>query len=71
MVRCFRLRCSEFWIDVCLLEVNGRFVATADTGEGRTLGTGDSSLEALWTALAPFHHVIGELLASMDQQLAN
>ena len=70
VVQCYRLRSSQRWVDVCLLEVNGRWIATADVPEGRTLGTGDSSLEALWAALDPFHEVIGELLASMDEQLA-
>jgi hypothetical protein len=50
MVECFRLRSSESWVDVCLLEVNGRWIATAETPDGPTLGTGTSSLEALWGA---------------------
>jgi hypothetical protein len=71
MVECFRLRSSESWVDVCLLEVNGRWIATAETPDGPTLGTGTSSLEALWGALDPFRDVIGELLASMDEQVAS
>lgn len=71
VVECFRLRASDLWVDVCLLEVNGRWIATADTPGGRTLGTGMSSLEALWGALDPFHDVIGELLASMGEQLTS
>ena len=66
MVQCLRLRCTEFWVDVCLLEVNGRWIASADRPGGRTLGTGLSSMEALWGALEPFDEVIGELLASIE-----
>jgi hypothetical protein len=66
VVKCMRLRCSDFWVDVCLLEVNGRWIASAARPEGPTLGCGFSSLEALWQALAPFSDVIGDLLASAE-----
>jgi hypothetical protein len=66
MVQCLRLRCTDFWVDVCLLEVNGRWIASADARNGRTLGTGTSSLEALWGALEPYDDVIGELIASIE-----
>jgi hypothetical protein len=66
MVQCLRLRCAEFWVDVCLLEVNGRWIASADAPNGRTLGTGTSSLEALWGALEPYDDVIGDLIASIE-----
>ncbi len=70
VMQCFRLRSSESWVDVCLYSANGRWIATADTVDGRTLGTGETSLEALWGALHPFPDEIGHLLASLDQQLA-
>jgi hypothetical protein len=64
-VQTYRLRCSAFWVDVRLLEVNGRWIASADTSAGPTLGRGTAALEALWEALAPYDGVIGELLASL------
>jgi hypothetical protein len=69
-MQCFRLRSPGTWVDVCLYSANGRWIATADTGSGRTLGTGETSLEALWGALHPFPDEIGDLLASLDQQSA-
>jgi hypothetical protein len=53
---------------VRLLEVNGRWIASADTVDGPTLGCGTTSFDALWQALAPFDRVIGGLLASMPTE---
>ena len=64
-VQTFRLRCSAFWVDVRLLEVNGRWIASADTPDGPSLGCGSDAFEALWQALQPFAVVVGELLASL------
>jgi hypothetical protein len=61
----FRLQCSTFWVDVRLLEVNGRWIASADTVDGPTLGCGSTAFAALWDALAPFDGIIDELLASL------
>jgi hypothetical protein len=61
----YRLECSAFWVDVRMLEVNGRWIASADTPRGPSLGCGGSALEALWLALEPFEGVVGELLASL------
>jgi hypothetical protein len=63
-VQCFRLRCSAFWVDVRLLEINGRWVASADTPNGPSLGCGLTDFEALWRALEPFASAVDELLAS-------
>ena len=64
-VQTFRLLCSAFWVDVRLLEVNGRWIASADTPDGPSLGCGTDAFEALWQALEPFEGVVGELLASL------
>ncbi len=64
----FRLVCSDFWVDVRLLEVNGRWIGSADTVDGPSLGCGMTSFEALWQALEPFDGVIGELLASLPSR---
>ncbi len=64
----FRLVCSDFWVDVRLLEVNGRWIGSADTADGPSLGCGTTSFDALWQALEPFDGVIGELLASLPSR---
>lgn len=63
-VRCYRLRCSAFWVDVRVLEENGRWIASADTSDGTSLGCGFSDFKALWRALEPFAGAVDELLAS-------
>jgi hypothetical protein len=60
----YRLRSSAFWVDVRLLEVNGRWIGSADATDGPTVGCGATAFEAMWQALAPFDGVIDELLAS-------
>ena len=64
-VQRYRLLCSAFWVDVRLLEVNGRWIASADTDDGPSLGCGTDAFAALWQALEPFVDVVGELLASL------
>ncbi len=39
-VQQFRLVCSDFWVDVRLLEVNGRWIGSANTVNGPSLGCG-------------------------------
>lgn len=63
----YRLLCSAFWVDVRLL-VNGRWIASADTPDGPSLGCGTDTFEALWQALGPFEGVVGELLASLPSR---
>jgi hypothetical protein len=46
-------------------ELNGRFVASADTPDGPTLGLGYDALEAISNSLAPFDAAIDELLDSL------
>ena len=60
----YRLQCSASWVDV-RLDVNGRWIASADTPDGPSLGCGSDAFEALWQALEPFEGVVGELLASL------
>jgi hypothetical protein len=61
----YRLVCDPFWVDVRLREFNGRWIASADTVRGPTLGCGTTAFEAVWEALAPFGGLIGPLLASL------
>jgi hypothetical protein len=67
-VRQYRLHRSPFWVDVRLLEINGRWIASADAVDGPTLGCGTTSFDALWQALAPYDGVIGDLLASLPSE---
>ena len=60
-----RLTSSLFWVDVRLLEINGRWIASADTLDGPSLGTGELAMDAIRMALAPFEAIVDELLASV------
>ncbi len=60
-----RLTCSAFSVDVRLREINGRWIASADTPQGPSLGLGETANEAIAGALAPFEGIVDELLASL------
>jgi len=60
-----RLSCSTFRVDVRLREVNGRWIASADTPDGPSLGLGLGAIEAIEAALEPFQGIVDELLASL------
>jgi len=49
---------------VRLREINGRWIASADTPEGPSLGVGKGAVEALEHALEPLEGIVDELLAS-------
>jgi len=60
-----RLTCSLFWVDVRLREINGRWIASADTPNGPSLGLGEEALEAIAGALEPFSSIADELMSSL------
>jgi hypothetical protein len=60
-----RLSCATFWVDLRLCEVNGRWIASADTTDGPSLGLGLGAMEAIEAALEPFHGIVDELMASL------
>ena len=62
-----RLTSSVFWVDVRCLEINGRWIASADTPDGPSLGLGASAMVAIEMALQPFDGVVDELLASVPR----
>lgn len=64
-----RLHCSLFFVDVRLREFNGRWMASADTPDGPSLGWGMSAVSAIRMALEPFDGVIDELVASLSDEL--
>ena len=51
-VQTYQLHCAAFSVDVRLVEIDGRWIASADTMDGPTLGCGTDSFAALWQALA-------------------
>ena len=65
MMRRVQLSCSTFWVDVRLIGIDGRWVASADTPEGPSLGLGWFPLDAIAEALAPFDGIVDELLESV------
>jgi hypothetical protein len=65
-----RLTCPAFWVDVRLLEINGRWIASADTPDGPSLGVGERAIEAIENALEPFEGIVDELLATVPSALS-
>ena len=65
-----RLVCSGFCADVRLTELNGRWLASADTLDGPSLGLAWFPLDALESALQPFDEFVDELLATVPADLA-
>ena len=66
-----RLTCSLFYVDVRLREFNGRWLASADTPDGPSVGWGRSPIGALWMGpRAVRRGDIEELLASLSDELA-
>lgn len=64
-----RLVCSKFWADVRLAQIQGRWLASADTLDGPSLGTGWFPLDALAAALEPFDGFVEELLETVPDEL--
>jgi len=60
-----RLSCPTFWVDVRLREIRGRWIASADTPDGPSLGLGHMPVEAIESALEPFDGIAAQLLASL------
>jgi hypothetical protein len=52
-------------VDLRLREMNGRWLASADTTDGPSLGVGLGAMEAIEAALEPFHGIVDELMASL------
>ena len=66
-----RLSCDghPFWVDVRLAAMNGRWIASADTPHGPSLGLAFTPSRALVLALEPYDGVIPELLATAPRDL--
>ena len=68
-VRTMRLVCSGFWVDVRLTQLQGRWLASADTPDGPSLGLGWYPIDALEAALEPFDGFVDDLLTSVPEDL--
>jgi hypothetical protein len=64
-----RLTYSALWVDVRLREINGRWIASADTPDGPSLGLGTQAFDAIAQGLEPFEGIAEELLASVPIKL--
>ena len=60
-----RLTCAPLWVDVRLREIDGRWIASADTPDGPSLERGEQAIDAIAAALEPFEGIVDELLASV------
>ena len=61
-----RLTCTAFHADVRVSKVGDRWLASADTPDGPSLGWGDHSVQAIMMALEPFDGAIEELLQDVS-----
>ena len=64
-----RLSCQTFWVDVRVACINDRWIASADTPHGPSLGLAFTPRRALRLALEPFEGVIEELLGTAPSDL--
>ncbi|HEY7464093.1 MAG TPA: hypothetical protein VH987_06590 [Candidatus Limnocylindria bacterium] len=69
-IRTVRLHYRDLWVDVRLYELNGRWLASADTPDGPSLRTGWTAHGAMVEALEPFDGIIDQLISSAPSDLA-
>ena len=67
-VRQLRLHSSLLWVDVRLLQIDGRWLASADTTDGPSLGLGRRPEGALMQALQPFAGIVDELMETVPDE---
>jgi hypothetical protein len=65
----FRLVASDFWVDVRLRQIRGRWIASADTRDGPSVGVSWFPEDALRAALQPFHGMVDDLMRSAPAEL--
>jgi len=63
-----RLRSSWLVVKVRLLQLDGRWLASADTPDGPHLGFGRLPEEAVIEALEPFAGIVDELMETVPDQ---
>jgi hypothetical protein len=64
-----RLTCSAFWVDVRLLEINARWIASADTPDGPSVGVGLEGRQAIEQVLEPYDGIVDEVMASLPTEI--
>jgi hypothetical protein len=67
-VRELRLHSSWLLVKVRLLHLDGRWLASADTPDGPSLGLGRLPEEALFQALEPFAGIVEELMETVPDE---
>ncbi len=67
--RNFRLLSSGFWVDVRLRQIRGRWIASADTPDGPSVGVSWFPQNAVRAALQPFHGMVDELMGTAPAEL--
>ena len=67
-VRQLRLHSYCCWVDVRLLQVDGGWLASADTTDGPSLGLGRRPEGALMQALQPFAGIVDELMETVPDE---
>ena len=67
LVMHYRLHSSAFWVDVRLLEINGRWIASADTPDGPSLRLGRAGNGGHRKGTAAIPGIADELLASVPR----
>jgi hypothetical protein len=69
MLSTFRLSCRSFWTEARLTRLNGRWLASADTPDGPSLGCDWTARGALIKALEAFDGAVEELLETAPPEL--
>ena len=67
-VRHLRLVSSLFWVDVRLLQIDGKWLASADTTDGPSLGLGRRPKYALMQALEPYSGMVDQLMETVPDE---
>ena len=67
-VREIRLVSSLVWVDVRLSQLDGKWLASADTPDGPSLGLGRLPQLAVVDALAAFDNLVDELMESVPDE---
>lgn len=68
-VRHLSLQGDGLCVRMRYVELNGRWLASADTPRGPSLGCGLTPLAALWRALTPYEKSIDVLLAHLPDRI--
>ena len=67
-VRHLRLHASLLSVDVRLLQFDGKWLASADTTDGPSIGLGRLPEQALMQALEPFAGLVDELMETAPDE---